>query len=345
LTRLRALATIGGPLKTIGRYELIRELARGGMGEVYLAYDPRMKRELAIKLLRPEYCERESERRRFEHEAVAAARLEHEAIVPVYDFGDHEGRAYLVMRLMSGGTLADRIKDGPMPLRACARALSRVASALDAAHGIDLIHRDVKPANILFDGDGRAFLSDFGVAKIAREADAAGDGRMVGTPRYMSPEQAQNFPVDPRSDIYSLGVVAYHAVTGRAPFDGNSIMVLAFAHAMRAPLPVTEVADHLPKIADKIFTKALSKAPSLRYSSASHFADDIETLAAGRWYLLELSDHLQGVRPDAPVASKSFLEGGDSKSASESTGFFNVDETAIWGPDDENDDGSSSASG
>jgi serine/threonine-protein kinase len=298
-----------------------------------------MRRELAIKLLRPEYCERESERRRFEHEAIAAARLEHEAIVPVYDFGHHEGRAYLVMRLMSGGTLLDRMKEGPVSLRACARALSRVADALDAAHGIDLIHRDVKPANILFDAEGRAYLSDFGVAKIAREADAAGDGRMVGTPRYMSPEQAQNFPVDARSDVYSLAVVAYHAITGEAPFDGNSIMVLAFAHAMRAPSPITERADHLPKIADRVFTKALSKNPALRYASASHFAEDLETLAAGRWYLLELSDHLQGVRPDAPVATKANMV-GDARSPSESTGFFNVDETAIWGEDD---DGSSAS--
>jgi serine/threonine-protein kinase len=313
------------------------------MGEVYLAYDPTMKRDVAIKLLKPEYCEKPSHRRRFEHEAIAAARLEHESIVRVYDFGDHEGRAYLVMRWMSGGTLADRIRSGPMSLRTCSRALTRIASALDAAHGIDLVHRDVKPANILFDADDRAYLSDFGVAKIAREADPAGDGRMVGTPRYMSPEQAQNFPVDARSDIYSLAVVAYHAITGEPPFDGDSTMVLAFAHAMRAPVPITERATYLPKIAERVFTKALCKAPALRYGRASQFASDLDTLAAGRWYLLELSDHLQGVRADAPVADKSFFERARN-STSETTGFINVDETAIYGDDDEEDPSASGAS-
>lgn len=313
------------------------------MGEVYLADDPTMKRQVAIKLLKPEYCEDAGHRRRFEHEAIAAARLEHESIVRVYDFGDHEGRAYLVMRWMSGGTLADRIKDGPISLRACARALTRIADAIDAAHAIDLVHRDVKPANILFDSEDRAYLSDFGVATIAREADAAGDGRMVGTPRYMSPEQAQNFPVDPRSDVYSLAVVAYHAITGEPPFDGDSTMVLAFAHAMRAPLPITERATYLPKIADKVFTKAMCKSPALRYDSASQFATDLDTLAAGRWYHLELSDHLQGVEADAPVAGKSFRESASSPN-SETTGFLNVDETAIWGEDDPEDESSSSAS-
>lgn len=321
----------GGPGPKIGRYELESEAARGGMGEVFAAYDPRMRRRVAIKLLRADLCAEATARARFEREAVAAARLEHPCIVPVYDFGEHEGRAYLVMRWLGGGSLAQRLAGGRLGLRDAAPILQRMAQALDAAHELGVIHRDVKPANILFDDDGEAHLSDFGVASITLDEDAAGDRRIVGTPRYMSPEQAQGFPLDGRSDVYALGLVAYHMLAGGPPFDGDTAMALAFAHAMRSAKPIT---DHLPEldpVANKVFLRVLAKRPEDRYPSAGAFAKDFGELAAGRWYLLKLSEDLRAVAHDGAFAGEDFSPRPGN--ISDETGAYDVDQTDIWGDD------------
>ncbi len=316
----------------IGRYQLEGESIRGGMGEVFAARDPRMQRRVAIKLLRADLCADPSARARFEHEAVAAARLEHPAIVPIYDIGEHEDRLYLVMRWLGGGSLADRLEDAAMQIRDAAAITRRIADALDAAHAQEVVHRDVKPANILFDDEGQAHLSDFGVAAIARD-DGTGGRQIVGTPRYMSPEQAQGFSLDGRSDVYALGLVAYAMLAGAPPFDGDSAMALAFAHAMRQAAPITE---HLPKldpIADKVFLRVLAKQPELRYPTAGAFAKDFEELAAGRWYLLKLNEDLRSVSADAPGAGENFkIRGGGLDDA---TGIYAVDQTDIWGGEDD----------
>ncbi|MCA9651504.1 MAG: serine/threonine protein kinase [Myxococcales bacterium] len=276
----------------IGRYEIEGEEAEGGMGHVYVARDPRVKRRVAVKLLKKLYSSDPGIRRRFEQEAEAVAALEHEAIVPVYDFGEHEGMLYIVMRYVGGGTLRDRIRaEQKLRLRDIASVIDRVASALGAAHARGLVHRDIKPANILFDEREVPYLSDFGVAKAAETIEETGT-MMLGTPQYLSPEQAMGGEVDARSDVYSLGVVAFHAITGRPPFEAKNPMAMAMAHVMRKPPRIRELAPELPPVADEVFEQVLAKDPELRYQSAERFARDLRDLASGRWYLVKLSNKL-----------------------------------------------------
>lgn len=276
----------------IGRYEIEAHEAEGGMGDVYVARDPRVKRRVAVKLLKKLYSTDPGVRRRFEQEAEAVAALEHPAIVPVYDFGEHEGMLYIVMRYVGGGTLRDRIKArGPLPLRDVAGVIDRVADALAAAHARGLIHRDIKPANILYDEHETPYLSDFGVAKAPETVDETGT-MMLGTPQYISPEQAQGREIDLRSDVYSLGVVAFHALTGKPPFEARNAMAMAMAHVMSPPPKVRERMPDLPKVTDAVFDRVLSKDPADRYPSAPEFARDLKDIASGRWYLVKLSSTL-----------------------------------------------------
>jgi eukaryotic-like serine/threonine-protein kinase len=276
----------------IGRYEIEAHEAEGGMGDVYVARDPRVKRRVAVKLLKKLYSLDPGVRRRFEQEAEAVAALEHPAIVPVYDFGEHDGMLYIVMRYVGGGTLRDRIKArGPLPLRDVAGVVERVAEALAAAHARGLVHRDIKPANILYDEDETPYLSDFGVAKAPETVDETGT-MMLGTPQYISPEQAQGGEIDLRSDVYSLGVVAFHALTGRPPFEARNAMAMAMAHVMTPAPKVRERLPDLPKVTDAVFDRVLAKDPASRYATAPDFARDLKDIASGRWYLVKLSTHL-----------------------------------------------------
>ena len=266
------------PPKAIGRYEIERELARGGMGVVYLARDPLMKRQVAVKLLKGSMTDDPEVRERFKKEAEAVAALEHPAIVPIYDFGEHEEQLYFVMRYLAGGTLAELIHDGRLSLRELMPVLERMAEALDGAHGTGLVHRDVKPANILFDREANAYLSDFGVAKVNEAGVDATGTLLIGTPRYMSPEQAQGLPVDPRSDVYSLGVVAYHALSGMPPFTGNTPMALAFAHVTKPVPPIHEKVE-LPPVSNDIFQRVLAKLPEERYADCAAMHMEKESLS------------------------------------------------------------------
>lgn len=286
----------------IGRYEIERHEAEGGMGDVFVARDPRVKRRVAVKLLKKLYCADPGVRRRFEQEAEAVAALEHPAIVPVYDFGEHEGMLYIVMRYVGGGTLRDRIKGrGPISMRDAAGVIERVAEALAAAHARGLIHRDIKPANILYDEDEVPYLSDFGVAKAPETVDETGT-MMLGTPQYISPEQAQGRDLDSRSDVYSLGVVAFHALTGRPPFEAKNAMAMAMAHVMTPPPKIRERLPDLPKVADGVFDRVLAKDPTHRYPSAPAFARDLKDISTGRWYLVKLSSKLGLDDPPQPAA-------------------------------------------
>ena len=176
----------------IGRYILKAELGRGGMSTVYLAHDPHFRRDVAVKLLSRAYLHDPTFRARFEREARVIAALEHPAIVPVYDFGQGDNQPYIVMRYMAGGSLAQRLHDGPLSLQEAAAILSRVAPALDRAHQQGMVHRDIKPDNILFDQDGAAYLTDFGIVRLASQSTSTLTGdSIVGTPAYMSPEQAR----------------------------------------------------------------------------------------------------------------------------------------------------------
>lgn len=218
----------------IARYEVFEQLGRGGMAAVYRARDPRFKRQVAIKLLPREFLHDPNFKARFVREAQTVARLEHPAIVPVHDFGEHEGQPYLVMRHMGGGSLADWIERGPLRVEEAAAVIMRVAAALDYAHGRGVIHRDLKPGNILFDEAGHAYLADFGIAQLAEATLAlTKSGVYIGTPAYMSPEQVRgDLELDGRSDVYALGIILFEMLTGRQPYTADTPAKLMMKHVL-----------------------------------------------------------------------------------------------------------------
>jgi len=223
----------------------------------------------------------------FQHEAEVIAALEHPCIVPIYDFGWQGQQPYIVMRYMAGGSLQDHLQKGELKLTEMAHILKRVAEALDAAHERNIIHRDVKPSNILFDAAGESFLSDFGIAKSQTITDDEGEW-LVGTPAYMSPEQAQGTHVDGRSDVYALGVVLYRLLTGQLPFSSDSATALINAH-VELPVPdVRKVKANIPAVWQEVVAKAMAKDPKDRYASAGDFARDVNEVVSGKWFLRKL---------------------------------------------------------
>ncbi len=272
---------------TIGRYEIERELTTGGMGVIILAKDPYIQRHVVVKVLIYSRTMDEMYRDFFQNEAEIIAALEHPCIVPIYDFGWHGQQPYIVMRYMSGGSLQDRIDKGEVKITDMAHILTRVASALDAAHEKGIIHRDIKPSNILFDSTGEAFLSDFGIAKSKSFTDDEGEW-LVGTPAYMSPEQVQGQDVDGRSDVYALGVTLYRLLTGQLPFSSSSTTELVNAH-VELPVPdIRTIKSNLPAVWQEVVGKAMAKDPADRYATAGEFAEDVEVIAAGKWFMRKL---------------------------------------------------------
>lgn len=275
-------------VKQIGRYEIERELAQGGMGLIFLARDPYMNRQVIIKVLMYNRTMDEFNREFFQREAELIAALEHPAIVPVYDFGWHGQQPYIVMRYMSEGTLDELIKKkGELKLTEIAHILKRVSEALDAAHARNIIHRDVKPSNILFDNTGESFLSDFGIAKSKTIVDDDGEW-LVGTPAYMSPEQAKGTNVDGRSDVYAMGVVLYRLLTGQLPFSSDSATALINAH-IDLPIPdIRQIKNNLPSVWQEVVAKSMAKDRNDRYATAGDFARDVQEVATGKWFLRKL---------------------------------------------------------
>lgn len=249
------------------------------MSVVYLAHDPRVDRDVAIKMLPSDVRDQPGVRRRFEREARTVAALEHPAIVPIYDFGEEDRRPYLVMRYMHGGSLADRMKTR-MSLAMAARIVARIASALDEAHNRGVIHRDLKPGNILFDDRGNAFLTDFGIVKITEANDnSSATGTLVlGTPAYMSPEQALGKPLDRRTDIYALGSVLYEMLSGAPPYSGPTGMSIAMKHVVEAVPSLQLYRPDLPEEADAVLAKAMSKDVSERFESAGEMAQALNAV-------------------------------------------------------------------
>ena len=271
-------------LKQIGRYEIKTMIGQGGMSTVYLGYDPRSLREVAIKVLPPYYMHAEKFRDRFEREAVMIALLEHPAIVPVYDMGEDEGQPYIVMRYMSGGSLSEKLKKGPIPLRECMEMYLRLAPALDTAHARGVIHRDVKPDNLLFDKYDNVYLSDFGLARLRETIGFTNisDGSIMGTPAYMSPEQIQgDREIDGRSDIYSMGVVLYQMLCGSVPYYGTTAASVMMMHLIN---PVPQIYDQnktLPIAVQTVLDTAMAKNPNDRYQTAGEFAKAIQAVTTG----------------------------------------------------------------
>lgn len=265
-----------------GRYTIARELGRGGMATVYLAHDPQLKRDVALKVLPRQFTHDPQFRARFKREAEALARLDHPAIVPVYETGEVDDQPYLVMRYMPGGTLLDRMAAG-LITRQIPDILRRVAAALDAAHGRGMVHRDLKPSNILFDQDGQAYLADFGVVKITEGTAATTTSVLIGTPAYMSPEQAAGTrELDGRSDVYALGVIAFELLAGRVPYEATTPAGQIIAHLNR-PIPsLRALKSDLPIAADDLMRAALAKEPDARFQTAGALATAVEEVLAGR---------------------------------------------------------------
>ena len=256
---------------TLGRYELHRRIARGGMAEVYLGYDRRVRRRVAVKVL---YGSDEPFVRRFEREAEAVGTLSNDHILPLYDFGEQRPWYYLVMPYVEGGTLRDYLlQRTSLPLDEAGSFLEQIAEALQYAHDHGVVHRDVKPSNILLRPDGHAYLGDFGLAKAKMGADAVTHaGTMVGTPEYMAPEQSNGIH-DYRSDIYSLGIILYQMLTGRVPFTGDSPVAISLKHIQAHPIAPGKLNSTIPQAIEDVILKALAKDPNERYQQAHILAD------------------------------------------------------------------------
>jgi len=269
------------PPTKFSRYEIKAELGRGGMATVYRAYDPSFDREVALKVLPREFLHDPQFRDRFEREIKTVARLEHPAIVPVYDVGEEDGQPFFVMRYMTGGSLSDWIKRGKFSLQDTARIVEQLAGALSYAHAKGVVHRDLKPDNILFDNNGDPFISDFGVAKIEEAASTLTGSGVVGTPAYMSPEQAQSDKTDSRSDIYGLGVIIFQMLTGKQPYEADTPMFVIVKHITE---PVPEILDYdadLSSEVDAIIKKAMAKNKEDRYATALELAKALNLAAFG----------------------------------------------------------------
>jgi serine/threonine-protein kinase len=270
-------------LVKFGRYEVISEIGRGGMSTVYCAFDPRFQREVAIKVMPHELLHDPSFRLRFEREAHAIAALEEGAIVPVYDFGEENGLPYLVMRFMPGGSLEDRLQDSTVTLAETARIFARLAPAIDVAHARGIVHRDIKPGNILFDARGDPYLSDFGIVKLAEGTSNTLTGTAIlGTPAYMSPEQGRgDSDIDGRSDIYSLGSILFRMLSGKLPYEAATPTGLIIKH-ITEPIPnLLSLQPNLPVSCQFIIDRAMAKDRVQRFGTAAELAQALAMVAGG----------------------------------------------------------------
>jgi len=277
------------PGAELAHYKIISMLGAGGMGEVYLAEDLHLRRKVAIKMIAPEHTRDERGLRRFEHEAHAASALNHPNILTIYEFGQADGRHFIASEFIDGATLRMRLLQGKLELNAAVDITIQMASALAAAHASGIVHRDIKPENVIVRNDGIVKVLDFGIAKLnerVRETIRPGvstagsktsePGMVIGTARYMSPEQARGLPVDARSDIFSLGAVMYELVTGRSAFDGATASDLIAEILKVEPLPPVEFAPEVPHEVERIIGKALRKDRETRYQSVRDLLIDLQ---------------------------------------------------------------------
>ncbi|HEX4820029.1 MAG TPA: Stk1 family PASTA domain-containing Ser/Thr kinase [Acidimicrobiales bacterium] len=269
-----------------GRYELHRRLARGGMADVFLARDQLLDRPVAVKVLFPEFATDPNFVERFRREAQSAANLNHPNIVSVYDWGQEQGTYFIVMEYVDGRSLADILRtEGPLHPQRAAEVASDIAAALGFAHRNGVVHRDVKPGNVLISPQGQVKVADFGIARALGadpESNLTQAGSVMGTATYFAPEQAQGLPLDPRSDLYSLGVVLYEMVTGRPPFSGESPVAIAYKHVQEQPPPPRHVNTNVPPAMEAIILKLLSKNPAARYPSAEDLRADLRRFEEGQ---------------------------------------------------------------
>ncbi|MCJ7512823.1 MAG: protein kinase [Anaerolineales bacterium] len=271
--------------ENLGPYRVVQQLGQGGMATVFRAYHAALDRYVAIKVLHPAFTQDPNFLARFQREAKVVARLEHPNIVPVYDFSEHEGKPYLVMKFIQGETLKARMGRGPVSVKEGLRVVEAVGSALSYAHQQGVLHRDIKPSNVLLGADGTVYLADFGLARIASAGESTlSSDMLLGTPQYISPEQARgDRNLDAGTDIYSLGVVLYELVVGRVPFNADTPFSIIHDHIF-TPLPLpTKVNPLVPEMVERVLLKALAKERGDRFASVEAlvgaFRDSVATQA------------------------------------------------------------------
>lgn len=267
-------------ISNLGRYEVLGELGQGAMGVVYKAKDPLIDRVVAIKTINLSLAmdEKEEYEGRFYQEAKAAGRLNHPNIVTIYDVGKSGDVAYIAMELLDGRELRDIMNDGALlPVDQVLNIAAQVAQGLAYAHEHEIVHRDVKPSNIMVIRDGHVKITDFGIARMASSSVRTQTGMVLGSPKYMSPEQVMGKAIDPRSDIFSLGVMLYEMLTGKAPFDGENVNAIMYQTLNAVVAPPNTVNPAIPEMVNFILAKALAKKVEDRYQNAKDFAVDLRT--------------------------------------------------------------------
>lgn len=259
----------------IGQYEIVEQIGKGGMATVYKAYHERLDRHVAIKIMHTAFLTDENFLARFQREARIVAKLEHPNIVPIYDYAEKDNNPYLVMRLIEGMTLKQKAIKSGLTFDEVVVIMRQVADALDYAHGLGVLHRDMKPSNILIDADGKPYITDFGLARMAQVGESTiSHDMMLGTPFYISPEQAQGVrDLSPATDIYSLAVILYELVTGSTPFVAESAYAIVHGHIYKQATPPSQINPDLDVRADRVFERALAKAPTERYPTAKALID------------------------------------------------------------------------
>lgn len=258
--------------QTIGHYKIIDVLGAGGMATVYRAHQSNIERDVAVKIMAAAFAQQADFVQRFKQEAALFAKLEHPHILPIYDYGDEDGHLYLVLRLMEGGSLESLVRKRSVPLSDVAKIMSQIANALDHAHRQSVIHRDMKPNNVLLDKFGNAYLMDFGIAKILSGARMTATGTLLGTPAYMAPEQWKLDPIDGRVDVYSLGLMLYELLTGNLPFEGETPFQFMYAHLHEEVPRLSQKFEGFNEAIDEVILRATAKNPDDRFDTASDLA-------------------------------------------------------------------------
>src|SRR5262245_35446545 len=267
------------PGKVIGeRFEILQLLGEGGMGAVYKAHDRELERDVALKLIRPELARNPEILQRFKHELILARQVTHRNVIRIFDLGQAAGHKYITMEYLDGRDLRSVLREkGKLPPEEAAKIVLQICRALEAAHAESVIHRDLKPQNIMLDANGRAYVMDFGIARSAYLPGMTQTGALVGTPEYMSPEQAKGEKLDERSDLFSLGVILYELLIGTSPYHSDTPLATLWRRIQEKAKPLAEVDPTIPGPLGDITAKALEIEPANRFASASEFAQSLES--------------------------------------------------------------------